>query len=208
MLGFLKGVGAILTNGHFVYTSGKHGDTYINKDALYPHPNVTSILCRGMAAAFAHDNIEVVVAPAIGAVILSQWVAYHLTELTGREVLAIYAEKEEYGGEPAFVIKRGYEQIVPGKRVLVVEDVLTTGGSARKVVIITRGLGGDVIGVGALCNRGGIMVQDIASVPKLNALVNLPLQAWDPHLCPLCGGNVPINTQVGKGREFLALHPA
>jgi len=86
----------------------------------------------------------------------------------------------------------------------VVGDVLTTGGSAKKVVEATRALGGNIVGLGVLCNRGGITPQDVADPPKLFALVNVKLDAWDEAGCPLCAQNVPINTDVGKGREFLA----
>jgi len=142
-----------------------------------------------------------VVAPAVGGTILSQWVAHHLSDLVGREVLAVYADKAE-GDE--FVIKRGYDKLVSGKRVLVVEDVLTTGGSAKKVVDVVRQIGGEVIALGVLCNRGGITPQDVSDVPELFALVNVSLDAWDEAECPLCAQNVPINTDVGKGREYLA----
>ena len=90
------------------------------------------------------------------------------------------------------------------KRVLVVEDILTTGGSARKVVEAVRAIGGNVVGVGVLCNRGGVTAQDLANVPKLEVLVNISLDAWNEADCPLCKQGVPVNPDVGKGREFLA----
>lgn len=212
VLEVLGKVGAVIADSHIVYTSGKHGTAYVNKDAVYPHTAETSRLCRAIAERFADDNVEVVIAPAIGGVIISQWVAYHLSEMAGREVLGVYAEKvQREDVEPSgvvtreeFVIKRGYNKLVASKRVLVVEDVLTTGGSAKKVVEATRAVGGNVIGLGVLCNRGGITPQDVADVPKLIALVNVKLDAYDEATCPLCEQNVPINTDVGKGREFLA----
>ncbi len=130
-------------------------------------------------------------------------------------MLAVYAEKEgvelvssSYGPLPPkyedkFVIKRGYDKLITGKNVLVVEDVLTTGGSVRKVIEATRAIGGNVIGVGALWNRGGITSQNVANVPKLISLVNRKLDEWDEKDCPLCKQGVPININVGKGREFL-----
>jgi len=202
VLQVLSKVGAVITESHIVYTSGKHGTAYVNKDAVYPHTKETSDLCRAIAEQFANDDVEVIIAPAIGGVILSQWTAHHLSEITGREVLGVYAEKAESGD--AFVIKRGYDKIVAGKNVLVVEDVLTTGGSAKKVVEAARALGGNIVGLGVLCNRGGITPQDVADPPKLFALVNVKLDAWDEAECPLCANNVPINTDVGKGREYLA----
>ena len=202
ILRVLGKLGAVIKDSHIVYTSGKHGTAYVNKDAIYPHTAETSRLCCAIAERFANDNVDVVIAPAIGGVILSQWTAHHLSELNGREVLGVYAEKSESGDD--FVIKRGYDKLIVGKNVLVVEDVLTTGGSAKKVIEATRAIGGNVIGLGVLCNRGGIIPQDVADVPKLTALVNVKLDAWDEVTCPLCEQNVPVNTDVGKGREFLA----
>lgn len=202
VLQVLGKVGAVITDSHIVYTSGKHGTAYVNKDAVYPHTKEISVLCRAIAAWFADYGVKVVIAPAIGGVILSQWVAHHLSEITGREVLSVYAEKAESGD--TFVIKRGYDKIVAGKNVLVVEDVLTTGGSAKKVIEATRALGGKIIGLGVLCNRGGITLEDVADPRKLFALVNVKLDAWDEADCPLCAKNVPINMDVGKGREYMA----
>ena len=202
VLQVLGKVGAVIADSHIVYTSGKHGTAYVNKDAVYPHTKETSDLCRAIAQQFANDGVEIVIAPAIGGVILSQWTAHHLSEITGREVFGVYAEKAESGD--AFIIKRGYDKIVAGKNVLVVEDVLTTGGSAKKVVEATRSLCGNIVGLGVLCNRGGITPEDVANPPKLFALVNVKLDAWDEAECPLCAQSVPINTDVGKGREYLA----
>jgi orotate phosphoribosyltransferase len=228
VLQVLGTVRAVIADSHIVYTSGKHGTAYINKDAVYPHTTKTSRLCRVIAERFADDKVEVVIAPAIGGVILSQWTAHHLSEMSGHEVFGVYAEKSEKLGsvlwyicfglrllwkfipqlgrapEERFVIKRGYDKLIAGKNVLVVEDVLTTGGSAKKVIEATRAIGGNVIGLGVLCNRGGITPQDVADVPKMTALVNVKLDAWDEATCPLCKQNVPVNTDVGKGREFLA----
>ncbi len=220
VLQVLAKVGAVIAGSHIVYTSGKHGTAYVNKDAVYPHTVETSRLCYAIAERFADDNVEVVIAPAVGGVILSQWVAYNLRMMSSREVLGVYAEKsavvsEKQEGpttvlvlttkpEENFRILRGYDKLVAGARVLVVEDVLTTGGSVKKVVEATRAIGGTVIGVGALCNRGNVTVADIGDVPKLTALVNIKLDAWDEKDCPLCAKGVPVNTDVGKGREFLA----
>ena len=201
VLKLLGKVGAVITDSHVVYTSGLHGTAYVNKDAVYPHTAETSQLCLAIAEHFADEDVGVVIAPAIGGVILSQWTAHHLSEMSGHEVLGVYAEKSD--GD-TFLIKRGYDKLVAGKNVLVVEDVLTTGGSAKKVVEATRAMGGNIIGLGVLCNRGGITPQDVADVPKLTALVSVKLDAYDEATCPLCEQNVPINTDVGKGREFLA----
>lgn len=198
----LAKVGAIIRNGHFIYTSGQHGSVYVDKDALYPHVCETSDLCRLIAKQFMFDGIEAVVAPEKGGIILSQWVAFHLCELTGREALAFYAEKTNDGG---FEIKRGGAKTkLRGKSVLVVEDVLTTGGSAEKTIKEVRNLGGNVMGLGVLCNRGEVGPRNVGDPPRIFALVNVKLDAWDEENCPLCGRGMPINTDVGKGREYVA----
>src|SRR3989338_5249993 len=125
----LKKVGAVLSDSHFVGTSGLHFDTYVNKDFLYPHTKEISQICRMFAEKFKDSNIEVVVGPALGGIILSQWTAYHLSEICGREVLAVYTEKSPDSGQ---IFTRGYENYVKGRRVLIVEDVITTGGSLLK----------------------------------------------------------------------------
>ena len=198
-------VGAVITDSHIVYTSGKHGTAYVDKDRLYPHTRETSYLCRLIADQWGltwNDIPDIVVSPEKGGIILSQWVAHHLSRLADREVLAFYAEKTSDGG---FIIHRGGATgAIPGKRVLVVEDVLTTGGSAKKVVEATRAMGGNVIGLGVLCNRGGITAADVGNPPRFWALVNVKMDAWDEAECPLCGLGIPINTDIGKGREYLA----
>lgn len=215
LMKLLKETGAIITDSHFVYASGKHGSAYVNKDAIYPNTHATTILCRTIAGEFLNDGVEAVIGPEKGGIILSQLTAHQLFRLTGRSILSVYSEKDgaeltssSYGPLPPkhedrFVIRRGYDKLIWGKRVLIVEDVLTTGGTVRKVAEATRAVGGEVVGVGAICNRGGIRPSDI-NVPKLTASLNLNLEAWNESECPLCKAGVPINTEVGKGREFLA----
>ena len=197
----LEKMAAVITDSHIVYTSGKHGSAYVNKDAIYPHTELTSRLCLEIAQHFSSRPIDVVIAPAVGGIILSQWIAFHLTQITGKEVLGVYAEKDETTG--SFVIKRGYDLLCRSKNVLVVEDVLTTGGSVKKVVEVLRTIPAHVVGVAALCNRGGVTPHELGEIPELFSLINIQLNTWDKESCPLCEKHVPINTQVGKGREYL-----
>ena len=199
ILGALAKIQAVITDSHLVYTSGKHGATYFNKDAIYPHTELTSQLCEEIAKYFADRGIEVVIAPAVGGIILSQWVAYHLTKITGREVLGVYAEKDGEG----FVIKRGYDKLSAGKKVLIVEDILTTGGSVKKVIDTARSIGANIVGLGVLCNRGGITAKDVSNPPELFALIDVNFDAWDEADCPLCAKNIPINMDVGHGRNYV-----
>ncbi|MDO8510233.1 MAG: phosphoribosyltransferase family protein [bacterium] len=201
----------IVTNSHVVYASGQHGASYINKDALYPYSRATASVCEELAhrAMQRVKNIEIVVAPAVGGVILSQWVAYFLSrfrsDILFTDVLALYAEKD---GDH-FILKRGYDKLVRGKRVLVVEDVLTSGGSAKKTVEAVRLAGGAVLLVGALCNRGGVTAHDLEvnemfSLLEPSDLKDVDLMKYPPETCPLCAMHMPINTDVGHGAEFLA----
>lgn len=200
VLEVLGKAGAVIVDSHIVYTSGKHGSAYVNKDAVYPRTDDTSRLCRAIAERFKKEDVEVVIAPAVGGVILSTWTAHHLSRFTGREVLSAYADKDGDG----FTIKRGYDKLVAGRRILVVEDLLNTGGSVKKVIDVVKRVGGIVVGLGVLCNRGGVTPEDVGGVPRLEALVNVKLDAWDATDCPLCKQGVPINTDVGHGRSFLA----
>ncbi|MDO8576151.1 MAG: phosphoribosyltransferase family protein [bacterium] len=200
VLEVLQKVGAFRT-GHFVFTSGLHADMYVNKDALYPYTTETSRLCREMAVRFRDKNIEAVSGPAIGAAILAQWVAYHLSEMTGHEVYAAGAEKD---GEGGFVLRRGYDKIVEGKNILVVEDLTTTGGSIKKAIDAVRAAGGNVVGAIALCNRGEVTKEMIGNPPIFDQLVKLHLEQWPESECELCQGNIPVNTDIGHGKDFLA----
>jgi len=189
-------LGALLT-GHFVLKSGLHSGTYLNKDTIYPHVQHIRAIGR-MIADEVHNHgwppIEIVAAPEKGGIILSQWTAAALSldpllALPGTEPpLAVYAEKQPDGG---FAFSRGYGKLLCGKRVLVVDDIATTGGSvfaAEKAVIQNEGI---IVGVMVVVDRSGRSL-----VPSL-AQVNIP--TWSPIECPLCQTCVPINTDVGHG---------
>lgn len=200
VLDLLERVGAF-RKGHFVLTHGRHTDTYINKDAMYPYTRETSTLCLAMAQKFRDSDVDAVIGPAVGAAILSQWVAYHLSEIHGKDVLAVYADKDGVGG---FILKRGYNALIAGKRVIVIEDLMTTGGSVRKVIDIVRANGSEVVGVGVVCNRGNVTPAQIGNPPKLVSLVNVELDSWEASECALCERKIPINQDIGHGREFVA----
>ena len=124
VLGELEKIGAVFTDKHFVYTSGKLGSGYTNMDMMFPHTALVAELCKELAAPFAGE-FDTVVAPATGGIVLAV--------LTARETgtKGVWADK---GGESGFIFERaGFVQQIAGKRVLVVEDLLTTGGSVEKV---------------------------------------------------------------------------
>lgn len=203
----LKKIGAVITDSHFVYTSGKHGSVYINKDALYPHTEETSRVGELFAQKYKDLDIEVVVAPAVGGTILSQWTAYHLSILRQKEVLSAYTEKDKgttasaSGSEQIF--RRGYDKIVKGKRALVVEDLTTTGMSVKKVVEAVKKAEGIVVAVGVMINRDPEHVNARSLGFTFDALGVILAQAYNESECPLCKKNIPINTEFAHGKEYL-----
>ncbi len=201
VIDILKNTGAILTDGHFVGTSGLHFDTYVNKDYLYPHTKETSRVCRLFAEKYKDADIDVVVGPALGGIIVSQWVASHLSEIYGKEVLGIYTEKASDSGQ---VFTRGYEKYVKdGKRVLVVEDIITTGISVLKSIKAVREAGGNVVGACAIVNKTRDLDKNIFDT-KFETLADVFVDTYKVEDCPLCKNGVPINTNVGHGKKFLA----
>lgn len=120
-----------------------------------------------------------------------RWVMGHLLEVTGCEVV----EKE---GD-LFVITRGYDELITGRRVLGVEDVLTTGGSAWAMIKKVLACGGKVIGLGAIWNRKRVQPEAIG-VPRIESLVNREIASWPPAVCSQCADNVPLDEHVGHGR--------
>lgn len=200
VVSILKSVGAIITDSHIVYTSGKHGSVYINKDALYPHTELSSKVGDMFAQKNKDLDVDVVVAPALGGIILSQWTAFHLSKLKGKEIFGIYTEKD---AEKNQVFTRGYDKFVSGKNVLVVEDLTTTGGSVLKVVNSVKAAGGTVVAVSVMVNRNPDAVNAEMMGAPFNALGVLKAEAFDEKDCPMCKSSVPINITVGHGKKYL-----
>jgi orotate phosphoribosyltransferase len=196
----LKSVGAVLTNDHFVLTTGKHSDTYINKDALYPHTDKASQVGKMFADHCQDLDIEVVVAPALGGIILSQWTAHHLSQLKKKEVLGVYAEK---GPDKSFIFTRGYDKLIGGKKILVLEDLTTTGGSVKKVVDAVRQAGGEVVMVGVMVNRNPEQVNEVSMTAPFFSLGSLEVKAYAENEVPVELAQRPINTHVGHGKKYL-----
>lgn len=199
-LQLLKDTNALLVDDHFVGTSGRHMNIYINKDALYPHTKQTS----RMGELFAEKNkklaIDVVAAPALGGIVLSTWTAYHLSNLKKREILGVYTEKD---AEKNQVFTRGYDALVKGKNVLVIEDLTTTGGSVKKVVMSVKKAGGNVVQVCVMVNRDPDNITSDTVGAPFSSLAVLKAESWDEKDCPLCKKNIPVNTTVGHGKKYL-----
>lgn len=206
-------VGVVRSDVHYVYTAGDHSGHYVAKDDLVVDILSAMRLLRMLAFLCRHRQIDVVVGPEKGAVNLAYDFAYWYAEQFqgGRAVTSIPAAKRkgEAGADDSFIFERGYEKHVRGKRVFIIEDVLTTGGSVKKVVQLINDCGGDVMGVGVLWNRSGVTPQDVTpagcpSVPVLMALVNRDFPKWPAGECPLCAAGTPVNTDLGHGAKFLA----
>ena len=165
--------GAML-EGHFELSSGLHSDRYFQCALLLQNPRRAERLAQGLAPRI--PKVDLVVGPALGAV---TW-AHEMARALG--VDAIFTERKD--GE--MVLRRGFT-IEPGTKVLVVEDVLTTGGSAKEVLRVLKQLGADVVAVGSILNRSGGNPFEEFGLP-LFCLAEAEVQTWDPADCPLCAG--------------------
>ncbi len=201
VLEMLKKAGGLITDDHFVYTSGKHGSVYINKDALYPHTKFASRIGELFAQKYKDVNIDVVVGPSLGGIILSQWTAFHLSTIKGKEILGVYTEKDQENNQ--IFSRRGYDKFVKGKNILIVEDLTTTGGSVKKVVETVRNAGGNIVAVCVMVNRNPDGVTADFMQAPFSSLAVLKAKAYDAKDCPLCAKNIPINIKIGHGKKYL-----
>lgn len=181
-------------NGHFVYTSGRHGDTYIVKRRLTMRTQELSLLASAIADICDVHDIDVVAAPAMGAITLGSWVAHHLTIRAARDIYSIFSEKKD---NDTFKFSQTFIDVLDNKSVLIVEDIVTTGGSAKKMVDLVRSHGGVVKSVVCICDRGNVSAEDIG-VTHFHALVSLDFQSWASDDCPLCRDGKPLSNEHGK----------
>ncbi len=197
--------GAIV-EGHFVYASGNHSGLYVNKTAGLVPASHAGQFAWEMALPFFSERIEAVVAPELGAILLMAHIAANLHFQSREEVMQVIAEKvrDENGKHTgAFKIGRDQVRFVVGKRTLLVEDIATTGGSVKDAVRAAREVGAEIVAVAILWNRGGVTAEGLG-VPELFSLINEPLEMFPLEKCPFCKGGIPINTDLGKGKEFFA----
>jgi orotate phosphoribosyltransferase len=176
----LRASGA-LKEGHFVLSSGRHSDQYVEKFDLLRQPQATSEVCRLIADRFRDQEIDVVVGPTTGGVILAFEVARQLG------VAAAYAERSTRS-ETAREFRRG-TTFSTGMRVLVVDDILTTGGSLRETLDALAEHAVEVAGVAVLVDRSGGHVE--LGTPY-SALATIAIATWDASDCPLCGRGEPV----------------
>ncbi|MDP2788864.1 MAG: phosphoribosyltransferase family protein [bacterium] len=196
----LEKTGAVIRDSHFVYVSGKHSSIYVNKDYIYPHIKYVSRIAEIIAEKHKNKPIEVVVGPSIGGIILSQWVAYHLSRMKDKEILSVYTEKQPDKNQ---IFTRGYGQFVKGKNVLVVEDIVTTGGSVKKVINSVDKAGGKVLAACCIVNKDPEHINPGFIGVPFDYLTIVGVDVYDEKNCPLCKQNVPINIKIGHGKNFL-----
>lgn len=170
--------GALL-EGHFIYASGRHGSRFLQAARLLQFPDTVEALCKGIAQRFANDDIALVAGPATGGIIL----AYETARQLGCR--AVFSEKEPDG---SMAVKRGF-RIDRGTRVLVVEDIITTGGSVQKTIDHLRARGAEIVGVGALVDRsGGKAGFDC----RFEALAQITLESFPPEAVPAELAALPV----------------
>ncbi|HCJ90366.1 MAG TPA: orotate phosphoribosyltransferase [Acidaminococcaceae bacterium] len=186
VLHMLEETKAVL-HGHFLLTSGLHSPMYVEKFNVLQHPEYTERLCQEIAERYAGDHIELVVGPTTGGILL----AHETGKALGTR--AIFTEREN----GKMTLKRGF-QIPEGCRVLVVEDIVTTGGSVREVMEVVRAHGGNVVGVGLLVDRSGGKV-DFGV--RTEALLHLNVPTYKPEDCPLCKQGVALTKRGSTGKN-------
>jgi len=178
VLDIYRKTGALLS-GHFLLSSGLHSDRYLQSALVLQQPVIATRLCAALAKNFNNLNINVVIAPALGGVFVSHETARALG------VRALFAER--VNGE--LTLRRGFT-ITPGERVLVVEDVITTGKSVKETLEVVKKAGGVVVAAGSLIDRSGGKAD--FGVPY-QSLVTLDVPTYTPDACPLCKtGNTPV----------------
>lgn len=189
-LQIFKDSGALL-EGHFLLASGYHSAVYLEKFQVLQFPPSVERLCKEIAERFAGDEVQVVVGPTTGGVLLAYETAKHLG------VRGIFAERGDDG--KGRVLRRGFE-IREGENVLIVDDILTTGGSVRDTMEVVEGYRGNLIGIGVLADRSGGSVD--FGVP-LEALLRLDVEKFAPDAVPDWLAAIPL-TERGSTHHLKA----
>lgn len=181
----LKTTGALL-EGHFQLSSGRHSQAYVQCAQILQYPWHLNQLCQALAEDFSDREIDLVVAPAMGGVLIS----YGVGSALGKR--ALFTEREN--GQ--MTLRRNF-QIRPGEKVLIVEDVVTTGKSVREVINVVQKAKGEICGIGAIIDRSA--GQGDFSGIELRSLLKLDLETYLPEECPLCQKGIAV---VKPGTRF------
>lgn len=167
-----------LQRGHFRLTSGLHSPEYFQCARVLQYPQYNELLCGEIARHFHDWRVDLVIAPAIGGIMVGQEVARQM------RVRGVFAERENKD----MSLRRGFE-VKQGDRVLVCEDVVTTGGSVQEVIDLVKGAGGTVVGVASIVDR---TVKPVNFGAEFFYLLKMGVPVYQPEACPLCKENIPI----------------
>lgn len=162
----------VMLEGHFLLTSGRHSDKYMQCARLFEQPKYSEKLCRELADRLKDTQIDLVVGPAVGGIIMS----YEMSRQLG--VPNVFAERQE----GTMVLRRGFE-IPQGAKVVITEDVVTTGGSVKEVIELVENLGGEVVAVASMVDRSNGSV-DFGR--KFEALLPMEVVSYEADACPIC----------------------
>ncbi|HIU64166.1 MAG TPA: orotate phosphoribosyltransferase [Candidatus Avacidaminococcus intestinavium] len=181
----LEATEAVL-HGHFLLTSGLHSPMYVEKFNVLQHPKYTEELCKELAKRYINDQVELVIGPMTGGILLAHEVGKQLG------TRAIFTEREN----GKMTLKRGFH-IEPGTRVLIVEDIVTTGGSVQEVLDVVREQGGTPVGIGLLVDRSGGKA-DFGM--RTEALLHLNVETYTAEQCPLCAKGISFTKRGRTGK--------
>lgn len=177
ILEIFKKTNALLT-GHFKLSSGFHSEKYLQCALMLQYPKYAKKLCQELAKRFEKEKPTVVVGPAIGGILVS----YEVAKALGCR--SIFTEREE----GKMVLRRGFD-IKESDKVLVVEDVVTTGGSTKEVIDVVKQRGAKLVGVGAIIDRS---CEGVDFGVKFEYLVKLNIETFKPEDCPFCRKGIPV----------------
>jgi orotate phosphoribosyltransferase len=176
LLDLFRKSGALL-DGHFRLTSGLHSTGYLQSALVLQHPPHAEALGRAIGERVADLKPTVVLSPALGGIVIG----YEVARALG--VRALFAERQD----GVLTLRRGFI-LAESDRVLVVEDVVTTGGSTRETIQVATAAGGRVVGAASIVDRGGAASLDV----PFQSLVSVTLPTYEPERCPLCAQGLPV----------------